>query len=160
MAHSGNVTFIAVLFAIICATDIFDGRLARKFMAETKIGAIFDVAADLFFITSAYLVLIYQNVIPIWILAIVLLKFLEFCITSFILKKNGESQNSVFFFDIVGRTVVLLFYALPIVMIILRQILTPELLFTAINIICCVLAIMAFSSSLYRIKICSFPKRL
>lgn len=146
-----------ILFAMVCATDYFDGRLARKWMASTKFGAIFDVIADLFFIVTTYSALIVRNIIPAWVLAVVLLKFSEFCVTSFVAKQTGKGQSSVFFFDILGRIVVLFFYALPVQIILLKYYLIPELFYPVVNIIGYILAIMACISSFYRIKICLEP---
>ncbi|HEY5583259.1 MAG TPA: CDP-alcohol phosphatidyltransferase family protein [Ruminiclostridium sp.] len=159
MNYSGDIIPIVILFIMICATDFFDGRLARKLDAGTKFGAIFDVMADLFFITTAYSVLIIKNMLPVWVLALVLLKFSEFCVTSFISKKTGKCQSSVFLFDMLGRAVVLLFYALPVVVILLKNYLYPESLYLVVNIIGYILATMACISSFYRIKMCLEPIR-
>jgi len=155
--YSSNVFIIVIVFAVTCVTDFFDGRLARKLMVSTKFGAIFDVTADLFFIMISYSVLIMKNIIPAWILVVVLLKFSEFCVTSSIAKKTGKCQDYVFFFDILGSAVVLLFYALPIVAILLRHYLLPEMLYPIVNVICCIITIMACISSFYRIKKCLAP---
>lgn len=157
MIFSSNIIIMAMLFLIICTTDFFDGRLARKWMASTKFGAILDVIADLFFIVTAYSALIIQNIIPVWVLAIVLLKFSEFCITSFVAKKTGKGQSTVFFFDILGRIVVLIFYVLPVQMIFLKHYLFPELFYPVVNIIGYILTIMACISSFYRVKMCLEP---
>lgn len=156
MAFSDNFIIIVILFIIICATDFFDGRLARKLMSNTKFGAVFDVIADLFFISTTYIVLIIRNLIPIWLLAIVLLKFCEFCITSLLARKTGKCQNSIFLFDILGKVVILLFYALPIPIILLEYYI-PELPKSIINIIGYILTMMACMSSFYRIKMCFEP---
>jgi CDP-diacylglycerol--glycerol-3-phosphate 3-phosphatidyltransferase len=159
MTYSSNTVPIAILFLMVCATDFFDGRLARKWMVSTKLGAIFDVVADLFFITTAYSVLIVRNVIPAWILAVILLKFFEFCITSRIARKIGKTQNSVFLFDILGKVVVLLLYALPVQIILLKNYLFTGMFYPVVGAICCILTIMACISSCYRIKMCLKPVR-
>jgi phosphatidylglycerophosphate synthase len=157
MTYSSNIVQIVILFIMVCATDFFDGRLARKLMASTKFGAIFDVIADLFFIIIAYSALIIQNVMPAWILAVVLLKFLEFCITSSIARKTGRTQNSVFLFDMLGRVVILLLYTLPVQIILLENYLFIEIFYPVVGLICCILTIMACISSFYRIKMCLEP---
>lgn len=157
MFNSSNIALMLIIFAMACATDYFDGRLARKWMVSTKFGAIFDVIADLFFIVTVYSALIVRNIIPLWVLAVVVLKFSEFCITSIVAKQTGKCQNSVFFFDILGRIVVLFFYMLPVQIILLKHYLIPELFYPVVNINGYILAIMACVSSLYRIKMCLEP---
>lgn len=153
ISNSNNIILIVMLFAMVCATDFFDGKLARKLKSTTKFGAIFDIVADLFFIVTAYSALIMRNIIPAWVLAMVLLKFAEFCITSFVAKKTGKCKNSVFFFDILGRIVVLFFYTLPAQMILVYY-LFSALSYPIVNIIGIILTIMACISSFYRIKMC------
>ncbi|MHB8065604.1 MAG: CDP-alcohol phosphatidyltransferase family protein [Ruminiclostridium sp.] len=157
ITYSSNTVPIAIIFIMVCATDYFDGRLARKWMVSTKFGAIFDVIADLFFIIIAYLALIIQNVMPAWILVVVLLKFLEFCVTSSIARKTGKTQNSVFLFDMLGRVVILLLYALPIEIILLENYLFAGMFYPIVSVICFILTIMACISSFYRMKMCLEP---
>lgn len=157
MTNASYTVLIAILFVMVCATDFFDGRLARKWMASTKFGAIFDVVADLFFIIASYCVLITQNVIPVWILVVVLLKFSEFCVTSRIVRKTGKAQNSVFLFDMLGRVVVLLLYALPVQIILLKNYLFTTMFYPVVGVICGVLTAMACISSFQRIKMCLEP---
>lgn len=49
-----KITLCSILFAIVAMTDFFDGKLARKFKAQTKLGAVFDVVSDFFFIITTF----------------------------------------------------------------------------------------------------------
>lgn len=102
-----------ILIAVIFASDFIDGKIARKYGWTSKSGAIFDVLSDLFYIISSYVVLYVFHILPLWFLFIILFKFLEFTITSKLIKKYG-SKDGVFVFDLIGRYVAVLFYIVPI----------------------------------------------
>ena len=87
---------ISILFAIICATDFFDGILARKLSVCSKQGAILDVLADFIFIFTADVALIVRGVFPIWMAAVIIWKFIEFCCTSALSKRIGDDREGVF----------------------------------------------------------------
>ena len=66
---------IAFLFLTISGiTDVLDGYIARKFDFITNFGKLIDPLADKATQLSVLAVLALQNVIPVWILIIVLLK--------------------------------------------------------------------------------------
>lgn len=100
-------------FIIICLTDLLDGKIARKMQVESQFGGIFDVVADFIFIVSSHIVLIIDKKVPIWFIAIILGKFIEFIITSNIIKKHSKIQSSIFIFDYFGRIAAVNFYLLP-----------------------------------------------
>lgn len=65
-------TISAILFAIAGATDFFDGYIARKYNAVTKIGAILDPISDKILFASAIILLTSTNQLPSWIAVIVI----------------------------------------------------------------------------------------
>lgn len=68
------------LFALIVLSDLFDGRLARRLAVQSALGAILDVTADLFFVTTAITTLCVLGLLPWWLLCVALLMFVEFVI--------------------------------------------------------------------------------
>ncbi len=58
--------------AIIGATDWFDGYLARRFKAQSKLGAILDPVADKLLMGGAFLTLALAGAIPVWVAVLVL----------------------------------------------------------------------------------------
>jgi cardiolipin synthase len=58
--------------AIIGATDWFDGYLARKFKAQSKLGAMLDPIADKLLMGGAFLTLAWTGRIPVWVAVLVL----------------------------------------------------------------------------------------
>lgn len=149
--HEPVVT--TALFAAICATDFFDGRLARRFAVTSKSGAVLDTVADLLFVLEAYAVLMAQGALPVWMPVVALGKFIEFWLTSQI-AKAGRGGGVVFFFDRLGRMVAVGFYALPLLVYLARALL-PEAAFGASVLCCCLLlTIGAAVSSAHRVKSC------
>ena len=61
--------FVALIIAI---TDILDGFLARLLKAESKIGSYLDAIADKAFIISIYMLIGAQNLLPVYIIIIVI----------------------------------------------------------------------------------------
>ena len=90
------------VFAAICLTDISDGALARALGACTHLGAYMDVIADLFYVMASLAVLNVIGLAPVWFTIVTATKFIEFFITSFILKK-GNSPKNAWVFDGLGR---------------------------------------------------------
>lgn len=141
-----------ILTFIILATDFVDGKIARSYGWTSKFGAVFDVAADLFYIISSYIVLWELNVLPIWFLFVIIFKFSEFAITSFFMKKYGQKEG-VFVFDLIGRYTAVLFYIVPIFSYISFQTI-PFLYDLLSNTFIGIITFMAAVSSLYRISNC------
>lgn len=110
--------YLLLLFLLICATDLLDGKLARHYGAQTKFGAAFDIGADIFFVMISYWVLIDAGILPLWILIIAIVKFSEFLLTSFLAVKIKKTVNQPFLFDKLGKTAAILLYILPVVSII------------------------------------------
>ncbi len=63
-----------VIFIIAAVTDRIDGHLARKNKEVTDLGAFLDPLADKMLVNLAFLALVYLNVIPVWIFAIILVR--------------------------------------------------------------------------------------
>ena len=72
--NEGNYTLAFVFLTISGLTDVLDGFIARKFGFITNFGKLIDPLADKSTQISVLTVLALQNVIPLWILIIVLLK--------------------------------------------------------------------------------------
>lgn len=66
---------LAIIFLTLSGlTDILDGTIARKFNFITNFGKLIDPLADKFTQLSILWMLVSKNIIPLWILVIVLLK--------------------------------------------------------------------------------------
>lgn len=102
-----------ILFLAICASDLLDGRIARKTNSVSVIGAKLDVSADLLYIILSYVMLVIIKILPLWFLGFICFKFSEFIITSKFMKNNNKSSDNPFVFDKIGRTVAAIFFIIP-----------------------------------------------
>ncbi len=98
-------------FAPIALSDFLDGKIARRWICQSYIGVILDVAADSFYILLSLVLLNFYHIIPIWFTAIVILKLVDFILSSriFLVGKKGQ-----FVFDFLGRLTAVGFYILPV----------------------------------------------
>ncbi len=82
-----------ILFAIGALTDYFDGWLARKMQATSKLGGFFDPLADKFLTTAAFLAFVLMKIIPFWMLAVIVLR--DFGTTFLRLMPSGKNVSIV-----------------------------------------------------------------
>ena len=149
-----QLSVVTLLFAAICATDLMDGVLARRFSASSRLGSVFDVSADLFFILCTYPVLIMQDVLPAWMLAAAILKFAEFCITSaWFSKRSGKGMRALRY-DPIGKAAGITFFILPYPAVLLYDLLPHPIAVMIIDTIGCAVVLAASVSSVHRIRSC------
>lgn len=63
-----------VLFIIASLTDKIDGQWARKTKQVTDLGAFLDPLADKMLINLTFLALVSQNIVPLWMFAVILVR--------------------------------------------------------------------------------------
>lgn len=63
-----------VFFIVASVTDFVDGYLARKNKQVTDLGAFLDPLADKMLVNLTFLALTYQNLVPIWLFAIIIVR--------------------------------------------------------------------------------------
>ena len=71
---ANNYFWAIIVFTISGITDIVDGFIARHFDATSNFGKLMDPLADKATHISLLIVLVSQNIIPLWILLAVTLK--------------------------------------------------------------------------------------
>lgn len=101
------------IFLCICISDIIDGYTARKINSTSAAGAKFDVFADLIFISSSYITLIILDILPMWFLIFIGLKFIEFLFTSNFMRKRDCLSINPFVFDRWGKITAVMFFIIP-----------------------------------------------
>jgi len=72
--YQGNELFALLLFIFAGISDGFDGYLARRFSWETEFGKLLDPLADKCLILSTLLALAYVQLLPIWLVGILLVR--------------------------------------------------------------------------------------
>lgn len=82
--------YIAVaIFIIACLTDALDGHIARKYNLVSNFGKFMDPLADKLLVSSALVCFVWQQVLPAWIVIVIISR--EFIISGFrlIASDNG-----------------------------------------------------------------------
>ena len=129
-----NTTYLIVIFILTAISDVSDGWLSRKYNLSSDDGAKFDVICDFIFIILSTFALILIDLIPAWFLVIIILKLIEFFKTS----------DETLVYEKFGHFVALMFYAFPIIAVLINN--KSSILILAIFITIC-----ALISSLSRI---------
>ena len=82
-AHAGGSGWPAVgLFAVIAASDLADGHLARRFGAASMLGRVLDHGADIGFLLSALGTYVALGIAPWWVPAAIAAAFAVYVATS------------------------------------------------------------------------------
>ena len=114
---TGNYILAFVFFTISGITDIADGFIARKFNLISNFGKLMDPLADKLTQISTVASLVFTNIIPIWILLIVLLKeFIMIVGASFLYGKDVVVYSKWY-----GKLATVLFYIAIVVSLLLKQ---------------------------------------
>ncbi len=85
--NNGFTVIVYILFLFVISTDFLDGYIARKLKAQSKIGGYFDISVDFFFILGMYWVFISHGIFSFWILAIIVVVFLQFMLSNIYSKR-------------------------------------------------------------------------
>lgn len=114
----GDYILAIVVLTVSGITDILDGTIARKYNFISDFGKLMDPLADKATQISLLTTLFIKGVIPIWILAVVVLK--EFCMVSgasFLYGKELVVSSKWY-----GKLATVLFYAAMVISLLLEQI--------------------------------------
>src|ERR671923_1135128 len=76
----GHNYWATALFAAAMATDWFDGRIARSRGRSSPLGSLLDPAADKILVLAVMVMLVDQDVVPGWMVALIVLR--EFPVTA------------------------------------------------------------------------------
>jgi CDP-diacylglycerol--glycerol-3-phosphate 3-phosphatidyltransferase len=68
-----------VIFVLASITDYLDGYLARRFKVVSSLGVFLDLTADKVFVTSILIAMVQIELVPAWIVAIIITR--EFMVT-------------------------------------------------------------------------------
>ena len=113
----GNYILAFVFFTLSGLTDIADGFIARKFNLVSNFGKLMDPLADKLTQIATLTSLVINNIIPIWILLIVLLKeFIMIVGASFLYGKDVVVYSRWY-----GKLATVLFYIAIVISLLLKQ---------------------------------------
>jgi CDP-diacylglycerol--glycerol-3-phosphate 3-phosphatidyltransferase len=103
---------LLLVFVFIIISDVADGYLARKLKCASDGGAILDIVSDALYTILSLGAFVYFKIIPVWFVYIMLLKLIEFVVTSKLIKGKRKFKNSIFF-DKLGKMAVCVVMLLP-----------------------------------------------
>ena len=108
---------LAALIVIIVSSvsDFLDGIIARRFGQITKLGQLLDPAADRLFIFAAVIALAVREVVPWWVVAVIVGRDVFLAILGLVLAQHGYGPLPVHHLGKVATFA--LFYALPILVL-------------------------------------------
>ncbi len=111
-----DADFAALIVLVISSvTDYFDGVIARRFGQITRLGQLLDPAADRLFIFAALIGLSVREVIPWWLVAVVVGRDVVLAVVGIVLANHGFGPLPVHHLGKIGTFSLL--YALPILML-------------------------------------------
>lgn len=114
---TGNYILAFVFFTISGITDIADGFIARKFNLISNFGKLMDPLADKLTQIATLTSLVIVNIIPLWILIIVLLKeFIMIVGASFLYGKDVVVYSKWY-----GKLATVLFYLAIVFSLVIKQ---------------------------------------
>jgi cardiolipin synthase len=104
-----------VVLAVSGATDWADGKLARALGQSSRLGALLDPAADRLYIVATLVAFVLRDVVPLWVVAVLLGRELVLGATLLALRRSGWPPLQVHY---LGKAATfLLLYAFPLLLL-------------------------------------------
>jgi cardiolipin synthase len=104
-----------VVLALSGVTDWADGKLARALGQSSRLGALLDPAADRLYIVAALIAFVLRDVVPLWVVVVLLGRELVLGITLLALRRAGWPPLQVHY---LGKAATfLLLYAFPMLLL-------------------------------------------
>ncbi|HKA54474.1 MAG TPA: CDP-alcohol phosphatidyltransferase family protein [Candidatus Binatia bacterium] len=86
---------VIALFLLICASDYYDGPLARALGLSSDLGKVLDNLADITFLLVTLTYLVRSNAAPWWIPTAIALAFAQYTVDSWLLSGRGPAVTLV-----------------------------------------------------------------
>ncbi|MCZ2838992.1 CDP-alcohol phosphatidyltransferase family protein [Modestobacter sp. VKM Ac-2985] len=104
-----------VVLAVSGATDWLDGKLARALGQSSRLGALLDPAADRLYIVATLIAFVIRDVVPLWVVVVLLLREVVLAGTLLVLRRAGWPPLQVHY---LGKAATfLLLYAFPLLLL-------------------------------------------
>ncbi|MDN5766022.1 MAG: CDP-alcohol phosphatidyltransferase family protein [Humibacillus sp.] len=104
-----------VILMLSGVTDYLDGKIARAFNMESRVGAFLDPIADRLYILTTLLGLAWRDIVPIWLVVALLAREAVMAVMLLYLRQRGQTGLPVHF---VGKAATFnLLYAFPMLLL-------------------------------------------
>ncbi|MCU1447152.1 CDP-alcohol phosphatidyltransferase family protein [Cryobacterium sp.] len=111
----GYDSWALLVLAVSSLTDFLDGWIARRFNQITRLGQLLDPAADRLYIFAALIGLAWRDLVPWWIVVVVVGRDVFLLLLGVVLANHGFGPLPV---HLLGKVATFcLFYALPMIML-------------------------------------------
>ena len=114
--HGPRLDGWAILVLVVAGfTDYLDGKIARAFHQTSRLGTLLDPAADRLYILATLVGLAWRDIIPIWLVVILVGRDLLMSIPLAVLRRHGHGPLPVHF---MGKAATFnLLYAFPLLLL-------------------------------------------
>jgi cardiolipin synthase len=112
---TGNDVAALIVIVISSVSDYLDGIIARRFGQITKLGQVLDPAADRLFIFAAVIALAVREVVPWWVVAVIVGRDMFLAVLGLVLARHGYGPLPVHHLGKLATFA--LFYALPLLVL-------------------------------------------
>ena len=111
----GEDAWALLVLAFSSLTDYLDGFIARRFNQMSRLGQLLDPAADRLYIFAALIGLAWREVVPWWLVAVIVGRDVFLLVIGVVLANHGFGPLPV---HLLGKVATFcLFYALPMIML-------------------------------------------
>lgn len=145
MLGAENYPAAALVFVLSGITDVVDGWIARHYQMITNFGKVYDPFVDKLMQLTALLCLAAADLLPLWLIMILLCKELAMIIIGGILYLKKIVVNSHWY----GKATTVILYVMVVLMILWAEIPTPLTIALFVLLLCFAL----FSAGAYLIDI-------
>jgi len=115
LLFSGQDLWAFAVLALSGISDYLDGKIARHFGLVSRLGQLLDPMADRLYVLSTLVALTIRDVIPLWLLVVLVARDLFMGVVIVLLKRVGQTGLPVHF---VGKAATFnLLYAFPILLL-------------------------------------------
>ena len=115
LLFSGQGLWAFAVLALSGISDYLDGKIARHFGLVSRLGQLLDPMADRLYVLSTLVALTIRDVIPLWLLVVLVARDLFMGVVIVLLKRVGQTGLPVHF---VGKAATFnLLYAFPILLL-------------------------------------------
>jgi cardiolipin synthase len=107
--------YAVIVLMVGGATDYFDGKLARAWNQESRLGELLDPAIDRLYIAATLIVFFIRDVIPVWVIALIVGRDVVLGIMTLLMQRQGIAPFKVTY---LGKAATFnLLYAFPLLLL-------------------------------------------
>lgn len=115
LLFTGHDVWALVVLALSGISDYLDGKIARRFNLVSRVGELLDPLADRLYILTTLIALAWREVLPIWLVVVLLARDAFMAVLILALKRVGQTGLPVHF---VGKAATFnLLYAFPFLLL-------------------------------------------